>query len=211
LVADAEPPEPEGPAASTSGNAFETPLTLSSSSALMSTLPGRLWMLSASLRGEKGRSVRSTMRIPMSDCASQIVKLEPLPDVADAGTETHLMVNRSPSRCRSGGTGSRRVRARLPSPIQASAASSARRCAEGAVPHRAAVHIGKKKAFVGFSDLGIGDLWLSDAKGRHERGERAEIRLLKKKPNRLRESLKKKQIFFTKSRVGNFRSSSGTK
>lgn len=110
------------------------------------------------------------MRIRMSDCASQIVKLEPLPDVADAGTETHLMVNRSPSRCRSGGTGPRRVRARLPSPIQASAASGAPRCAEGAAP---AVHTGSNR----FSD-GIGDLWFVRGRERAEiRHERAEIRL----------------------------------
>ena len=110
------------------------------------------------------------MRIRMSDCASQIVKLEPLPDVADAGTETHLMVNRSPSRCRSGGTGPRRVRARLPSPIQASAASGAPRCAEGAAP---AVYTGSNR----FSD-GIGDLWFVRGRERAEiRHERAEIRL----------------------------------
>lgn len=109
----------------------------------------------------------------MSDCASQIVKLEPLPDVADAGTETHLMVNRSPSRCRSDGTGPRRVRARLPSPIQASAASGAPRCAEGAAP---AVHTGSNR----FSD-GIGDLWFVRGRERAEiRHERAEIRLLYK-------------------------------
>jgi hypothetical protein len=59
LAPDGEPPEPEGPAASTSGNAFEAPLPLSSSSVLISTLPGRLWMLAASLRGEKGRSMGS--------------------------------------------------------------------------------------------------------------------------------------------------------
>jgi len=119
MAPDGEPPEPEGPAASTSGNAFEAPLLLSSSSVLMSTLPGRLWMLSASLRGEKGRSMGSA-------CPSGWKRA--LSAVADAGTETHLMVNRSSSQGRSGGTGPRRVHARLPRPIQASAGSGAPMC-----------------------------------------------------------------------------------
>jgi len=128
LAPDGEPPEPEGPAASTSGNAVEAPLPLSSSSVLMSTLPGRLWMLSASLRGEKGRSMGSASDTHRTSVDFACGWKRALSAVADAGTETHLMVNRSSSQGRSGGTGPRRVHARLPRPIQASTGSGAPMC-----------------------------------------------------------------------------------